>query len=125
MLDILDAIQSRVALKKSNEHAYVGLCPFHEEKTGSFTVCTDKQFYHCFGCGENGDADDFVKKFDGIPRAEWTPEEMQAKCDQMVLACRERGLNITCFPYRSEEDANVLNRFILSRVEDSSVDKQH
>ncbi len=126
MTDILDAVQSRVALKKSSEHKYVGICPFHEEETGSFTVCTEKQEYHCFGCGAKGSPYAFIQNFNETrPVQDWTPEEMQEKCDEMVLACRERGLNITCIPYQSEEDINVLNRFLISRSNEGASKETH
>lgn len=46
---------------------YKACCPFHKEKTPSFTINDDKQFYHCFGCGEHGDVIDFVMKHDNVP----------------------------------------------------------
>ncbi|MCK6418386.1 MAG: DNA primase [Alphaproteobacteria bacterium] len=46
---------------------YKACCPFHKEKTPSFTINDDKQFYHCFGCGEHGDVIDFVMKYENIP----------------------------------------------------------
>jgi DNA primase len=63
--DIIDVISERVHLKKAGRN-YKGLCPFHAEKTPSFTVSPDKQFYHCFGCGEGGDVFTFVMKHENI-----------------------------------------------------------
>ena len=63
--DIVDVIDGRVALRKAGRD-YQGLCPFHNEKTPSFTVAPQKQFYHCFGCGEHGSAIDFVMKTEGL-----------------------------------------------------------
>lgn len=60
--DIVDIIDGFVSLKKSGSN-YKGLCPFHEEKTPSFTVSRDKQFYHCFGCGANGSAISFLMDY--------------------------------------------------------------
>ena len=60
--DIVDIISSYVNLKRSGSN-YVGLCPFHNEKTASFSVSGNKQMYYCFGCGEHGDAIDFVGKY--------------------------------------------------------------
>ncbi len=59
---LVEIIGKRVDLtKKGAEH--VALCPFHKEKTPSFTVNEDKGFYHCFGCGVHGDVIDFVMRF--------------------------------------------------------------
>ncbi len=62
-VDIVDLIDSRVPLKKAGKD-YKACCPFHEEKTPSFTVSPDKQFYHCFGCGEHGTAIGFLMNYD-------------------------------------------------------------
>ena len=59
-IDIVDVIGREVNLKKSGSN-YMGLCPFHSEKTPSFSVNAEKQFYHCFGCGEHGDVIKFVQ----------------------------------------------------------------
>ncbi len=58
-VDIVDVIGSHVDLKKRGGN-YVGLCPFHDEKTPSFTVSSPKQFYYCFGCGAKGDVISFL-----------------------------------------------------------------
>jgi len=63
--DILDIVSEFVLLKKSGRN-YLGLCPFHTEKTPSFTVSPDKQIYYCFGCGEGGDAIRFLMKQEAI-----------------------------------------------------------
>ena len=62
-IDIVDIIDARVPLKSSGRGEYKACCPFHEEKTPSFTVSTDKQFYHCFGCGEHGTAVGFLMEY--------------------------------------------------------------
>ncbi len=64
--DIVDVISRYVSLqKKGNSHW--GLCPFHNEKTPSFSVSQDKQFFHCFGCGEGGNVISFVMKEENLP----------------------------------------------------------
>ncbi|HFR3976540.1 TPA: DNA primase [Streptococcus suis] len=68
-LNILDVIGETIALTKAGRN-YIGLCPFHGEKTPSFNVVEDKQFYHCFGCGKSGDVFKFVEETRGIPFAE-------------------------------------------------------
>lgn len=60
-----DVIRKRVALKK-NGREYGGLCPFHKEKTPSFSVNDEKGFYHCFGCGAHGDIIKFVMETEGL-----------------------------------------------------------
>ena len=60
-LDIVDVVQERVILKKNGSH-YWGLCPFHKEKTPSFSVNPNMGIYKCFGCGEGGDALTFIMK---------------------------------------------------------------
>ncbi|MEM9602954.1 MAG: DNA primase [Pseudomonadota bacterium] len=64
-VDIVDVVEARVPLKKkgANHHA---CCPFHNEKTPSFTVSQSKQFYHCFGCGAHGSAIGFLMEFDRL-----------------------------------------------------------
>jgi DNA primase len=64
-VDIVGLINKRVPLKKAGKD-YKACCPFHEEKTPSFTVVPNKQIFHCFGCGESGGAIDFIKKFDHL-----------------------------------------------------------
>jgi DNA primase len=64
-VDIVSLINKRVPLKKAGKD-YKACCPFHEEKTPSFTVVPNKQIFHCFGCGESGGAIDFIKKFDHL-----------------------------------------------------------
>ena len=63
--DIVELIDSRVPLKKAGKN-YQACCPFHTEKSPSFTVSQDKQFYHCFGCGEHGNAISFLMEFDRL-----------------------------------------------------------
>ncbi|MEX0732373.1 MAG: DNA primase [Aquisalimonadaceae bacterium] len=68
--DIVEVIGARLTLKKAGSN-YQALCPFHTEKTPSFTVSPGKQFYHCFGCGAHGHAIRFVMEYDrlGFPEA--------------------------------------------------------
>ena len=64
-LDIVDVIERYVPLKKAGAN-YVACCPFHNEKSPSFTVSQSKQFYHCFGCGAHGTAIGFVMEHSGM-----------------------------------------------------------
>ncbi len=63
-IEIIDLIDSRVPLKKKSGNNYFACCPFHTEKSASFSVSQSKQFYHCFGCGAHGNAIDFLMQFD-------------------------------------------------------------
>ena len=64
-VDIIELIQGRIPLKKAG-HEYQACCPFHTEKTPSFTVSPKKQFYHCFGCGAHGTAIGFMMEYERL-----------------------------------------------------------
>ena len=64
--DIVDVVSEYVTLKKAGS-SYKGKCPFHNEKTASFTVSPDKQLYHCFGCGVGGNVIGFVMAIENLP----------------------------------------------------------
>ena len=63
--DIVEVISQYVHLKRSGRN-YFGLCPFHNEKSPSFSVSPDKQIFHCFGCGVGGNVISFISKIEGI-----------------------------------------------------------
>ena len=63
--DIVDIISQYVVLKRSGRN-FFGLCPFHKEKSPSFSVSPDKQIFHCFGCGVGGNVFHFVSKIENI-----------------------------------------------------------
>ncbi|MFO1417623.1 MAG: DNA primase [Methylotetracoccus sp.] len=65
-IDIVDLIDTRVPLKRSGGSNYVACCPFHDERTPSFSVSRPKQFYHCFGCGVSGDAISFLMQYERL-----------------------------------------------------------
>jgi len=64
-VDIVDLVGRQVQLKRGGAN-WMGLCPFHAEKSPSFTVSPSKQFYHCFGCGAHGDAIRFLVEHNGM-----------------------------------------------------------
>src|SRR4051812_5309559 len=64
-VDIVDVVGRYVQLKKGGAN-FMGLCPFHNEKSPSFTVSPTKQFYHCFGCGAHGTAIGFLIEYSGL-----------------------------------------------------------
>jgi DNA primase len=92
-VDIVDIVGKHVQLKKGGAN-FVGLCPFHNEKSPSFSVSPTKQFFHCFGCGKTGNAIGFLMEHAGmhfveavkdlaqsyglvVPETEFSPEERQ------------------------------------------------
>src|ERR1043165_2355238 len=94
-VDIVDVVSRYVQLKKGGAN-YQGLCPFHTEKSPSFTVSPAKQFYHCFGCGAHGNAIGFMMAYASMgyvgavrarapgagspaPEAPRTPQELQRR----------------------------------------------
>ncbi|MGI2000470.1 DNA primase [Shewanella frigidimarina] len=86
-IDIVDLIDRKVPLKKAGKN-HSACCPFHSEKSPSFTVSRDKQFYHCFGCGAHGNAIDFVMEYD---RLEFV-DAIEELAGQLGLAVpREQG----------------------------------
>ncbi|MBI1938048.1 MAG: DNA primase [Ignavibacteriales bacterium] len=71
--DIVDVVSEYVQLRKRGKN-FIGLCPFHQEKTPSFTVSEDKQIYHCFGCGNGGNIFKFLMEFKNISFVEAVEE---------------------------------------------------
>lgn len=85
--DIVELIDSRVRLKKAGRN-HQACCPFHEEKSPSFTVSQDKQFYHCFGCGAHGNVITFLMEFDRLEFPEAVEELAQY---HSIEVPREKG----------------------------------
>ena len=67
--NIVEIIGEVISLQKSGRN-FLGLCPFHGEKTPSFNVVEDKQFYHCFGCGRSGDVFKFIEEYQQVTFAD-------------------------------------------------------
>lgn len=121
--DIVDIVSDYIELKRSGAN-YVGLCPFHGEKTPSFTVSDSKQFYHCFGCGVSGDGISFIMKrenldFPGAVKflAEKLGIEIEEKqVDPKYVSQKERAYNINrdtarYFFSNLSKDKNALEYF--------------
>lgn len=87
-VDIVDVINNRVPLKKHGRE-FMACCPFHSEKTPSFTVSPNKQFYHCFGCGVHGSAISFLMEYENLEYVE-----------AIELLARSQGLDV---PYEQSE----------------------
>ena len=92
--DIVRIVGEYVKLRKSGAQNYQGLCPFHQEKTPSFSVHVTNQFFHCFGCSVSGDVFDFVKKIENIT----FPEAVRLIADKL-------GIAVPKMQYASEEEA--------------------
>jgi DNA primase len=80
--DIVRIVGEYVKLKKAGAQNYSGLCPFHNEKTPSFSVHATRQFFHCFGCGISGDVFSFVQKIENIT----FPEAVRAVAQKLGIA---------------------------------------
>jgi DNA primase len=80
--DIVRIIGEYVKLRKSGAQNYQGLCPFHQEKTPSFSVHATNQFFHCFGCGVSGDVFSFVQKIESIT----FPEAVRTVAEKLGVA---------------------------------------
>src|SRR5574343_266245 len=102
-VDIVDVVERYVPLKKAGQN-YMACCPFHKEKSPSFTVSPSKQFYHCFGCGAHGSAIGFVMEYQGLNFVEavknlaeglgmQVPEERAAN-PEASRAAREKQLSL-------------------------------
>ena len=82
--DIVEVIGLRVQLKKAGRE-FKACCPFHGEKTPSFWVSPDKQFYHCFGCGAHGNAIGFLMEYSGLAY----PEAIRALAETVGMPVPE------------------------------------
>jgi DNA primase len=107
--DIVAVVEQRTPLRKGSGGRFTGRCPFHEERTPSFSISPDKGFYHCFGCGASGDTIRFVQETEGVDfvgAIEWlarrfnvqleyeeaSPEVMERRRERdRVLALLERA----------------------------------
>src|SRR3990167_10802811 len=65
-VDLVDLINTQIPLRKKSGNNYFACCPFHNEKSASFSVSQAKQFYYCFGCGAHGNAIDFLMNYDRL-----------------------------------------------------------
>jgi len=104
--DIVEIVGGRIALKKAGS-IYKGLCPFHGEKTPSFTVSPTRGTYHCFGCGEHGSAIGFLMNYDnlGFPEAvEALAEMLGMEVPRTAVAEERRGENDELYELLREGD---------------------
>ncbi len=87
--DIVKIIGDYVRLKKSGAQNYSGLCPFHSEKSPSFSVHATRQFYHCFGCGQSGDVFSFLQKIENLS----FPEAVKAVAQKCGIPLPKRDFS--------------------------------
>jgi DNA primase len=87
--DIVRVVGDYVSLKKAGAQNYSGLCPFHKEKTPSFSVHATRQFFHCFGCGKSGDVFKFVQEIENIS----FPEAIRMVAQKMGVAMPKATFN--------------------------------
>jgi len=99
--DIVELIESRVPLKRSGAN-YMACCPFHGEKTPSFSVSQTKQFYHCFGCGVSGDAIKFLMEYEHSSFVESIEELAQSA-----------GMQVPKVAYTGNEQKQPIEQFEL------------
>lgn len=104
--DIVAIVSESVPSLKRRGRSFVGLCPFHKEKTPSFHVNPERGFFHCFGCKESGSVLDFVMKQDGLT----FPEAVRALADRVGIEIREERV------VRSDEERKRRQREDLYAV---------
>ncbi len=87
--DIVKIIEGYIRLRKAGAANYTGLCPFHKEKTGSFSVHATRQFFHCFGCQASGDVFTFIMKIENVT----FPEAVRAVAQKCGIPLPQREFN--------------------------------
>ncbi|WP_279486083.1 DNA primase [Aeromonas veronii] len=115
--DIVELIDSRVRLKKAGKN-YQACCPFHNEKSPSFTVSQEKQFYHCFGCGAHGNAIGFVMEYDGLEFPD-AIEELASMQGMQVPREQSIGGSANSQPAVSKDLFELMNQ--ISRFYESNL----
>ena len=109
-VDIVDVVGQHVKLKKAGAN-YQGLCPFHSEKSPSFSVSPTKQFYHCFGCGAHGSAISFLMEYSGL-----------GYVDAIEDLARSAGLDVPREERTANDVARAQQAMALSEVMSSAAD---
>ena len=89
--DVVEVVGRHVQLKKAGAN-FLGLCPFHGEKSPSFTVSPAKQFYHCFGCGVSGNAIKFLMESHGLGQGDLPEVASQGVMSELLRGKRELNL---------------------------------
>ena len=135
--DIVEVISGYVHLKKRGKN-FLGLCPFHTEKTPSFTVSADKQMYHCFGCGKGGNIFTFLMEMDkvsfveavrslasksgiNIPEESKPMTEEQTEFENYYAICRFAGMHFFKNLTESDEGKEALQYFYKRGFTDETI----
>ena len=116
--DIVQLVGNYLTLKKSGHDSLSGLCPFHQEKTASFSVSPSKQVFYCFGCGKGGDAITFLRELEHLSYVEAIERLAQTagvhlRYEGDSLAER-RAAERRAALYRANEEAAALYRTMLA-----------
>ena len=121
--DIVELIKEKVALSKNGAN-YKGLCPFHNEKTPSFNVSSNKQFYHCFGCGASGDAIKFLTEHDHLTFIEALSKLAQAANIEMPDSTKKNDTTYNLF-ISNKKAADFYNKTLkLNNVANAYLSKR-
>ena len=112
--DIVEIIGLRVPLKKAGRE-YKACCPFHTEKTPSFWVSPDKQFYHCFGCSAHGTALGFLMAYDRLT----FPEAIEELAERLGLEVPHEAAASGSAPRRADDDLYALMARVVSHYSDA------
>lgn len=135
--DLVEIVSGYIQLKKRGKN-YVGLCPFHVEKTPSFTISFQKQMYHCFGCGKGGNVFTFVMEIDKVsfiesvrslaaragitlPEETHTPTEEQTEIENLYSICRVAGMHFFKNLTETAEGAQALEYFHKRGFSDETI----
>ncbi len=102
--DIVRVIGDYIKLKKTGAQNFSGLCPFHNEKTPSFSVHATRQFFHCFGCGESGDVFKFVQKIENIT----FPEAIRSIAQRLGIAMPKQNFSSPLEAREAKERAALI-----------------
>ncbi len=120
--DIVEVVQARVPLKKKGNE-YTACCPFHNERSPSFFVSPNKQFYHCFGCGAHGTAISFLMNFDRLEFLDAIDELAKQAGVEVPKDTRQQNRNAEAEPLFGGLDA--ASRFYQAQLSSSDVARKY
>ena|SRR5688572_30771985 len=100
-IELVELIDTRIPLRKKSGNNYFACCPFHAEKSASFSVSQAKQFYHCFGCGAHGNAIDFLMQYDHLS----FPEAIETLAQQVGMEIPRANKQV---PYEKHSSSIAL-----------------